>query len=200
VRAGPSKDANLLVNFIDWLTVQNPDGKPGEIARLVALAVPARKNGTEASMPMVVAGLVSAPSLAPGPYGTFALAKVTVDRHIHTDAAGASMGEEAWEFKGDKGESVEHQLKYARGVATRGKTEAKVHSAIKPDYYRIYRSESANDVVKSAVTGVDRTQSFVFKASGGLMSQIFDGSEQLVSITSLPWYFRQVTLPDQVTQ
>ncbi len=32
------------------------------------------------------------------------------------------------------------------------------------------------------------------------MSQIFDGSEQLVSITSLPWYLRQVTLPDQVTQ
>ena len=30
VPAGPSKDANLLVNFIDWLTVQNPDGKPGK--------------------------------------------------------------------------------------------------------------------------------------------------------------------------
>ncbi len=200
VPAGPSKDANLLVNFIDWLTVQNPDGKPGETGRIMAMAVPARKNGTEASVPMVVAGLVSSPSFAPGPYGTFAPAKVTVDRHIHTDAAGASIGEEAWEFKGDKGESIELQLKYARGVAVRSKTEAKVHSALKPDFYRIYRIEFAADVVKSAATGVDHTQSFAFKASGGQLSQLFDGSEKLVSVTSLPWYSRQVTLPDEVTQ
>jgi hypothetical protein len=200
VPAGPSKDANLMVNFIDWLTVQNPDGKPGETGRLLALAVPARKNGSEASVPMVVAGLVSSPSFVPGPYGTFALAKVTVDRHIHTDATGASLGEEAWEFKGDQGESVELQLKYARGVAVRSKTEAKVHSAIKPDFYRIYRIESAGDVVRSAATGVDHTQSFAFKVSGGQLSQLFDGSEKLISITSLPWYTRQVTLPDVATQ
>jgi hypothetical protein len=200
VPAGPSKDANLIVNFIDWLTVQNPDGKPGETGRIAALVVPARKNGSEAGVPMVVAGLVSAPSFVPGPYGTFALAKVTVDRHIHTDAAGASLGEEAWEFKGDKGESIELQLKYARGVAVRSKTEAMVHSAIKPDFYRIYRIESANDVVRSSATGVDHAQSFAFKASGGQLSQLFDGSEKLISITSLPWYSRQVTLPEQATQ
>jgi hypothetical protein len=200
VPAGPSKDANLIVNFIDWLTVQDPDGKPGETGRIAALVVPARKNGTEASVPTVVAGLVSAPSFAPGPYGTFTLAKATVDRHVHTDAAGASMGDEAWEFKGDKGESVELQLKYARGVAVRSKTETKVHSGIKPDFYRIYRIESASDVVRSTATGVDHTQSFAFKASGGQLSQLCDGSEKLISITSLPWYSRQVTLPDVATQ
>jgi hypothetical protein len=200
VPAGPSKDANLIVNFIDWLTVQNPDGKPGETGRIVALVVPARKHGTEASVVMVVAGLVSAPSFAPGPYGTFALAKATVDRHVHTDAAGASIQDEAWEFKGDKGESVDLQLKFARGVAVRGKTEAHVHSASKPDFYRIYRIESANDVVKSAASGIDRAQSFAFKASGGQWSQIFDGTENLLSVTSLPWYSRQVTLPDQAMQ
>jgi hypothetical protein len=26
---GPAKDANLTVSFIDWLTVQKPDGRPG---------------------------------------------------------------------------------------------------------------------------------------------------------------------------
>jgi hypothetical protein len=200
VPAGPSKDANLLVNFIDWLTVQNPDGKPGETGRIAALVVSARKNGSDAGVPMVVAGLVSAPNFAPGPYGTFALAKVTVDRHIHTDATGASLGEETWEFKSDKGESIELQLKYARGVAVRSKTEAMVHSAFKPDFYRIYRIESANDVVKSSATGVDHAQSFAFKASGGQLSQLFDGSEKLISITSLPWYSRQVTVPEQATQ
>ena len=86
---------------------------------------------------------------------------------------------------------------FYRGVAVRNKTEAKVHSALKPDYYRIYRIESAADVVKSAATGVDHTQSFAFKASGGLFSQLFDGSEKLISVTSLPWYSRQVTLPDR---
>jgi hypothetical protein len=62
--------------------------------------------------------------------------------------------------------------------------EAKIHSAIKPDFYRIYRIEQAVDVVRS----VPARQ----------FSQLFDGSEQLISITSLPWYSREV--PDQRTQ
>jgi hypothetical protein len=35
--AGPSKDANLNVIFIDVLTVQNPDGSPGEPYRAAVL-------------------------------------------------------------------------------------------------------------------------------------------------------------------
>src|SRR5438128_1513486 len=59
---GPSKDANLNVVFVDLLTVQNPDGSPGETYRVAALTVPAKKKGTDATVPMVVTGFASIPS------------------------------------------------------------------------------------------------------------------------------------------
>ena len=49
---------------------------------------------------------------------------------------------------------------------------------------------------RSAATGTDRAQKYLFKATGGRLSEIFDGSEQLISITSLPFYSRQVFLPE----
>jgi hypothetical protein len=195
IAAGPSKDANLAVAFIDWLTVLEPDGKPGPAARTISLTLPARKKGTEEVAPLVFAGLTSDPGQAPGPYSVYPLAKVTVDRHLRTDDAGASTQEESWQFTGEKGDSIELQVKFVRGVAALGKVEVRPHSAIKPDFYRIYRIEQAVDVVRSAVAGVDRVQSYAFKASGGQLSQLFDGSEQLVSITSLPWDTRVITLP-----
>jgi hypothetical protein len=197
---GPSKDANLNVVLVDYLTVQNPDGSPGETFRVAALAVPAKKKGTDATVPMVVGGFASIPSYVPGAYGNFTLASATVDRHTHTDVAGKTNVEEAWEFKGDGGEAIQLQLQYARGVTTRSKAETLPHSAVKPDFYRIYRIDQAADVVRSAATGTDRAQKYAFKATGAKLSPLFDGSEQLVSITSLPFYSRQVSLPDEVTQ
>jgi hypothetical protein len=197
---GPSKDANLSVVFVDVFTAQNPDGKPEDPYRVAAVVIPAKKKGTEATVPMVVTGLASIPSYAPGPYGVFALAGATVDRHVHTDPGGKSTTEEAWEFKADGGDLVQLELQYVRGVLTRSKIETMPHSAAKPEFYRIYRIEQAADVVRSTASGTDHAQKYLFKATGGKLSQIFDGSEQLISITSLPFYSRQVSLPEPMTQ
>lgn len=197
---GPSKDANLNVVFVNVLTMQNPDGTPGETYRVAAIVVPAKKKGTDASVPMVVAGLASNAGNVPGAYGNFALSSATVDRHIHTDPAGKTNSEESWEFKGNDGDAIQLQLQYDRGVAARSKIEAMPHSGVKPDFYRIYRIEQAADVVRSSATGTDRAQKYSFKATGAKLSPLFNGSEQLVSITSLPFYTRQVFLPEEVTQ
>jgi len=61
-------------------------------------------------------------------------------------------------------------------------------------------SEHAADVVRSTATGVDRAQKCAFKVAGAKLSLLFDGSERLISITSLPFYTRQVFLPEDVTQ
>jgi hypothetical protein len=45
-------------------------------------------------------------------------------------------------------------------------------------------------------TNVDRVQNLAFTASGLKLSEIFGGKEQLVSITSIPFYSRVVTLPE----
>ena len=80
-------------------------------------------------------------------------------------------------------------------MPTTSKTNPNVHSAAKPDFYRIYRIEQAVDVVRSTATGVDRVTKLSFKASGGKLGQLFDGTEQLISVISVPWYTRQLYLP-----
>jgi hypothetical protein len=194
---GPSQGANLNLVFVDSITLSSPAGKAADTVRVSAVAVPARKKGT--TVPMVVGGLTTT-NYAPGAYGNFAAAKVTTARHLNTDVAGASTVEEAWEFIGDAGDKVQLQLKYTRGAAAYTKAESKPHSAVKPDFYRIYRFEQAADLVRSTATNVDRAQTVSFTASGPKMSQVFDGKEQLVSITSLPFYTRQVLLPDGMEQ
>ena len=193
--AGPSKGANLVVTFIDWLVVQDPDGKPAKIYRSIGLAVPAKKSSTDPTVSMVVGGLSAPPGYAPGPYGNFASAKSVVTRTMRTDDDEGSKAEESWQFQGQDGDSIQLRLEFLRGTAAMGKVEAKVHSAVKPEFHRIYRIEEAVDVVRSADSGTDRVRNYLFKASGPRFSPLFDGSEQLVSITSFPWYSRQAFLP-----
>ena len=81
------------------------------------------------------------------------------------------------------------------GVPANSKVEQKVYSAAKPDFFRIYRFEMASEVVRSVPTGVDRVSQVSFKATGGALGALFDGSQQLISVTSIPWYSRQVFLP-----
>ena len=79
--------------------------------------------------------------------------------------------------------------------SVRGEAEAKVHSAAKPDFYRIYQIEQAADVARSTSTGVDRVTKFSFEALGPKLAPLFEGSQELVSITSVPFYSRSIYVP-----
>jgi hypothetical protein len=192
---GPSKGANLTVTFMDWLTVQEPDGSPSKAYRSVGVSAPARRNGTDVTVSMSIAGLSSPAGYAPGPYGNSVTAKSTVVRTLRTDDHDVSRAEEAWCFEGESGDSLQLELQFVRGTATRSKLQSRVQSAVNPDFYRIYRIEQAADVIRGA-DGTDRVQRYLFKASGPFLSTVFDGSEQLISITSLPWFSRQAFLPE----
>jgi hypothetical protein len=165
----------------------------------------ARSTAAAAALLLPAAAAVSAASAAEKlvgtyAYGAFALGNATADQHVHTDPDGMSNVEESWEFKADDGGPLRLQLQYDRGTEVISKTEATPYSVVRPEFYRIYRIEQATDVVRSTVTGTDRTRKFLFKAAGGKLSQLFDGSEQLISVTALPWYSRRVFLPEQFTQ
>ena len=41
----------------------------------------------------------------------------------------------------------------------------------------------------------DRVQEFSYKAAGGRLGPLFDGSERVVSIDSFHWYNRGIYLP-----
>ncbi len=192
--AGPSKGSNLNMTLIDYLMVQDPEGKPLPPRTTVAMSIPAKKTASGEAVAVVFGGFIAQAAI-PGPYFVFGSAKLAVDRRSHTDADGKSIINETWEVMADDGGALEVQLQFVRGVPARGKAEPKIHSAAKPEFYRIYRFEQAADVVRSTATGIDRVSKFSIKATGPKLAPLFDGSEQLISITSIPFYSRSIYVP-----
>ena len=158
------------------------------------LNIPAKKNGTSEAATMVFGGFIAQDGV-PGAYGVYGAANITVDRRSHTGPDGKSMINETWQAKADDGSLLDLQIEFERGVLARSKVEAKVHSAATPAFYRIYRFEQAADVARSTAANIDRVSKFSFKASGPKLGPIFDGTEQLISITSIPSYSRSIFLP-----
>ena len=192
--AGPTKGFNLGMVLINQTMTQGPDGKPLPARTYIVLIAPAKKTGTDDAGPMVLSGFMGQDG-APGAYGAYEPAKVTVERRQRTEADGKTSIEEAWEAKADDGSALEIAVQFVRGVPARDKLEAKIYSAAKPGFYRIYRFEQAADVARSTATGIDRVTKFSLKATGPKLSPLFDGSQQLISVTSIPHYARSIYLP-----
>jgi hypothetical protein len=192
--AGPNTGSNFGITLIDYLLVQDPEGKPLPPRTTFAMNIPAKKTATGEAVGVVFNGLIDQAAV-PGPYGVFGAAKLTVERASHTDADGKTIIDETWLAKAGDGSVLEVQLQFARGVPARGKVEAKLHSASKSDFYRIYKFEQVADVARSTATGIDRVSKFSIKATGPRFAPLFNGSEQLISITSVPSYSRSIYVP-----
>jgi len=197
--SGPTQGANLVVILLDQLMAQDAQGKPvgGGTNQGVALLVPARNATTGAAGLMVFGGFSAKPEGSPGAYGVYAPAEIRMERTISTGPGNVRRGVEEWEVaaEGDGGDRLQVRLRYAAATPTRTSSEARVYSAQKPDFYRIYRVEQGNDFVRSGPAGVDRVEDFSFAASGPGLSKLFDGTERLVAVLSVPSYVRQVFLP-----
>jgi hypothetical protein len=192
--AGPTKGSNFGITLIDYIMVQDPEGKPVPPRTTIAMNIPAKKTATGEAVGVVFNGLID-PAAVPGPYGVFGAARITVDRRSHTEPDGKSVIKETWEAKADDGSALEIALEFVRGVPTRGKVEAKLHSASRPEFYRIYKFEQAADVARSTATGVDRVTNISIKATGPRFAPLFNGSEQVISVTSIPSYARSIYVP-----
>ena len=157
----------------------------------MTLSVPAKKKGSETRGTMLFAIYTSGGS--GGPYGVSFHADTKMERKVAIDRAGTASVEEAWQFQAPDGNSLQLQIQYLRGAPAPAKAESLLYSAVKPDFYRIYRYEQSADAVRGAEA--DRVQKVLFKASGPKLAPLFDGSEQLIGVTSVPWYTRQTYLP-----
>ena len=195
--AGPSKGYNFAIILLDHLMSQNPEGKPSPPHTTIPMTIPAKKTATGESVLVVFNGLVDQADV-PGPYGVYGAAKLTVERRSQTDADGKSIIDETWQGRADDGSILEVQLQFVRGVPTRGKGEPKLHSGRQPEFYRHYKVELVADVARSTVTGIDRVNKFSIKATGPRFEPLFNGTEQLISITSVPSYSFAVYVPVDV--
>ena len=198
-QSGPTQGTNLVVILLDQLMAQDAQGRPagGGTNQGVALFVPARNAATGAAGLMVFGGFSAKPEGSPGAYGVYARADIRMERAVHAGPGDARRGEERWAVagQGDGGDRLEVRLRYTAATPTRATAEARAYSAQNPDYYRIYRVEQGNDFVRSGPAGVDRVEEFSFAASGPRLGVLFDGSQRLVAILSVPSYARRVFLP-----
>ena len=178
--------ANLVVVLVNSISAEDAEGKPAKPNTGIALVVPAKKSGSSEAGPMVVGGLFQ-PHYAPGAYDVFMPAKVTIDRKMHT-VDGKTNVEETWNLKGEDGKhSLLVKVNYVRSDVKKVKAETKVYSGAKPDFYRIYRVEQGTEAVKDAKVSI--------KATGPKLASVLDGKQQVVAVTSIPWYSRAVSLP-----
>jgi hypothetical protein len=193
---GPAKDCNLRLIFIDRIDITRADGQPTGSSRLVYLAVPVKQSGSATVGQMIIAGLTTDPKDAPGPFGNYELATShRMDRSVAGTAKDTLM-EERWEFAAASGERLEVQLKYERAPARKGSSEVKFFSPTDPGSYQIFKIEQGIDIMRNATVPIrDRVTEFSYKAAGGRLGPLFDGSERVVSIDSFHWYNRGVFLP-----
>lgn len=197
VAAGPSKDANLMVTFVDRLLDLNAEGKPAKVPtyRVVAFATPVKNPQTGESGPAVIRIFNSSPDGVPGFYKTALLA--TVRREQTVKGVGVEPGTvtESWEVQNRAGGTIQLNVQYQRGTPSRTKVEAKPRSGADLKVWRIYRIDQAVDVLRSVPAGIDRVQSYQLRVAVPEFAKLFDGSEKLVSISAIPSYARQTFLP-----
>ena len=193
---GPAKDCNLRLIFIDRIDITRADGQPTGSSRLVYLAVPVKPSGSATVGQMIIAGLTTDPKDVPGPFGNYELATShRMDRSVAGTAKDTLM-EERWEFAAASGERLEVHLKYERAPARKGGSEVKFFSPTDPSSYQIFKIEQGIDIMRNATVPIrDRVTEFSYKAAGGRLGPLFDGSERVVSIDSFHWYNRGVFLP-----
>lgn len=191
--APANRGGNLTVSMIERQLVLDPQGKPLRTgtSRYVVLAIPARNAAGEANT-IVVGGL--SPEGA-GAYGAYLTATVArVERTMSGQNEEAGLATEHWEFASASGERFDLRLSFRRATPVKSHAEARLRSATRPGFTRTYRIDQATDVLRSAASP-DRITELTFRASGPALASLFDGTEQLLSVTSIPWYVREVSVP-----
>jgi hypothetical protein len=196
IASGANQGANLSLTFIDELLTQDPDGKAKtNTVRRLAVGVPAKNATTGAAGNNVIRVLTTNAESLPGPYKTSMPASLRLEQAIKATDMEPAMVTERWEVRDRSGGTVTLSLEYTRGVPARSKSESKVYGGPDPAFFRIYRADTGGDVLRSAVTGVDRVKKLSLRVTTAELKKAFDGTEQIVSVTALPWYQREVSLP-----
>ena len=195
--SGPAKDANIRVIFIDRVAVTDAAGKiVGKGAsRLVYLAVPVNGPAGAAGQ-MIIGGLVSDAADAPGPFSNYLAATASsVQRSVAADGEKITR-DETWRFSAAGGETFELHAKFAAAASPKGApSETKFYDPANPASYQAFRVEQVLDIARNATINVDRVSEFSFKGGGGKFAALFDGTEKVLSVDSIPWYGRTISKP-----
>ncbi|MGB7180959.1 MAG: hypothetical protein WBD51_03425, partial [Burkholderiaceae bacterium] len=159
------------------------------------IAIPAKKMGADDRGVIVVDGITVAESM-PGAYGVYTPGQVRIERKSGFGLDGDSTAEEKWEVESEDGNSIKVHLEYKRGATRQSEIKTKAHSGAKPDFFRLYRGSQVTQLLRSSVIGVDHVTKMSVSASGSRFGPLFDGTEKLIGVLSIPSYVRSIYLPE----
>jgi hypothetical protein len=174
---------------------ETTDGKPidGGRSRSIIFVVPAKEAAGAGKGNAIVLVLAPPPESTPGVYGTAVRSQLEMTRSRRIDAT-ADVGWESWNAITEDGAKLNVELRYVRATPVRQVTVSNVYSGANAGSYRIYRTDQGIDVMRGVgLTG--RVESVSFRATGTQFARIFDGREQLISVSAVPWHVRDVSLP-----
>lgn len=194
----PAKDCNPRMIFIDRMAIMAEGGKTAapHATRMVYLAIPVRQTGTQNSGQMIIHGLTNNAADAPGEFGVYQQATTAKMSRTHAANGGVLTGSESWEFAAASGEHMSLQVEYARGPARKGANEVKFFYPGDPSKFQIFKTDQAIDIMRNPTTNPpDNVKKFSYKAGGGKIAALFDGTEKVVSWDVFPWYIRTVSVP-----
>jgi len=196
---GAAKDCNVRMIFIDRVDITKQDGSPADKGsnQLVYLAVPVKQNASNTLGQMLIYGLTADAKDAPGPFGVYDHATTAkMSRSVASGASGDPQVTEDWEFAAAGGEHMQIHLKYDRGTARKSANNTPFWSAKNPSYQQMFKIEQGLDIMRNATVQVkDRVKEFTYKAGGGKIAPLFDGTDKVVSVDALHWYNRGVFTP-----
>lgn len=195
---GPAKDCNLRMIFIDRMAIMSEGSKTASphATRMVYLAIPVRQTGTKNTGQIIIHGLTDNAADAPGTFGVYQHATTARMSRTATSNNGVLTGAEFWEFAAASGEHMSLHVEYVRGPARKGAAEVKFFYPNDPSKYQIFKTDQAIDIMRNPTTNPpDNVKKFTYKAGGGKIAALFDGTEKVVSWDVFPWYVRTVSTP-----
>jgi hypothetical protein len=145
---------------------------------------------------MIIYGLTENAADAPGAFGVYHHASSAKMSRTASSSGGTMTGSEDWEFVAASGERMEVHVEYERGPAAKGGGETMFVNPNDPSKFQIFKTEQAIDIMRNATTTPpDHVKKFSYKAGGGKIATLFDGTEKVLSWDSFPWYIRTVSAP-----
>jgi hypothetical protein len=142
------------------------------------------------------------PASVPGRYRDGKLAHITRSLAFTKERRGETQVRQSFSAVTDGGE-IHLSLAYEQGGMvmwiTADKPNLPLQAANDPSIVRWYQEDQVLNVVRSDPLNIDRVTELRFTATGEL-TDVFDGSEQVVAVVIQRPYMRHVYVPEQKTR
>lgn len=192
---GPVAGSNLILSFFDKLLITDAEGKPADPATqpVMALVAYGKAEGVEGVRSFVTA-IYEVPPVV-DPFGLSEAADITREAAMTFNAEGRTRSED-WTVRPASGGAFNFALDYrVGGYGWSEGGQSMPYSAADPAFHQVYRYDQLAELVMNPGLGRELDGSFTYSTDIPALSGLFDGSEELVSVVSIPVYVRQVFKP-----